>query len=132
MKLFLFYIFSISTFSAYCQNFSKVKASLDSTYRYSIENPLPFNKGNNGKSLDYSLKFLSMLYTADGQKLLLIKRNTVNNPDYNGQKTFSFLDKRTRLSLNHKQGPLDKYFYIAETTKDSIVLLLIFIIMEKY
>jgi hypothetical protein len=121
MKLLFFFVLNFWGTATYCQNFAKAKTATDSTYGYSIYNPLLLKKGTNGQSLDYSLKFLGQLQTVTGQGLVQVKRISVKEPDYNPHK-ISVFNRRTASYLSRKRGLYDKYTFIAEGTKDSIVL----------
>ncbi len=124
MKMVFCFIFSLAIQAAYCQIFSKLKVSTDSAFGYTNEKPLCFKIGNAGKSLDHSLSFFENLRTIDGQKLLLLKRMSVDNPNYNRTKRIYYFNKRFRSTLNRntKRDLLDQYVFVTETTKDTIIL----------
>ena len=118
-------IFSTLIFSAktiYGQkDFSKLTASTDSTFGYTDQNPLKLKKGNQGKSIDNSHKFLSGLKTLDNQTLTLLFRASKRNPNYK-EPAIRIYDKQTGLPISGKLGLLDKYVFLTSNTKDTVTL----------
>lgn len=103
------------------KNFEKLAPTKDSTFGYTDQNPLKLKKGNLGKSIDNSYRFLSGLKTVDNQTLTLISRKSVKNPKYK-EPTIALNNRYTGMPLNSKNGVLDKYVLISSETKDTITL----------
>jgi hypothetical protein len=76
-------------------------------------------RGNQGKSIDYSIEFLKSLKTTDNQKLVLLKRFTVDNPNQVRPKT-QLTNRYTGMPLNGKLGLLDKYYFVTEEKRDTL------------
>lgn len=119
MKIFFLVVLIFSVLNSRCQNFFDLKEALDSTYGYSNQNPIKIRVGNQNKSLEYSIRFLQQLMTADGQNLLFFWRGSVSDPNY---KQPLLRNRFTGMPLNGKLGILDKYIFITETKKDTIIL----------
>jgi hypothetical protein len=62
------------------KDFSTLVSSNDSTYGYSNMNPLKMKKGDQQKSIEYSIKFLKGLRTLDNYKLNYKMRYSVADP----------------------------------------------------
>jgi hypothetical protein len=95
--------------------------STDSTYGYTDKNPLKMKKGNQRKSIDYSIEFLKSLRTLDNQKLDLIKRFTVDDPNHERSK-MQLTNRYTGMPLNGKLGLLDKYYFMTAQTRDTLTI----------
>jgi hypothetical protein len=113
-------IFSVKTIYGQ-KDFSKLKTSTDSTFGYSDQNPLKLKKGNQGKSIDNSYKFLSGLKTLDNQTLTLLYRSTIDNPTYK-EPAIRINNRQTGLPISGKFGLLDKYVFLTSNTKDTVTL----------
>lgn len=100
---------------AFAQNFKRLKSSGDSTYGYSINNPLKFGKGDPVEAVGSSKKFLEGLKTADNQDLKVWRRTSVVDPN------FKEPPGGLAESLG-KGGVLDRYQLVASVTKDTLVL----------
>jgi hypothetical protein len=103
------------------KDFTKLMTSTDSSYGYSAQNPLKLKKGNQGKSIINSKKFLSGLITEDNQSLIYLFRATVGNPDYKEPK-IKLNNRYTGMPLSGKLGLLDKYVFLTSNTKDTVKL----------
>jgi hypothetical protein len=64
-------------------------------------------KGNQEKSIGYSIDFLKSLRTDDNQRLQLLQRFTVDDPGYLRPKT-QLTNRYTGMPLSGKLGLLDK------------------------
>lgn len=102
-------------------NFSNLTVSTDSTYGYIDKNPLKMKKGNQQKSISYSIHFLKSLITEDNQKLELIQRFTVDDPNYARPKT-QLTNRYTGMPLSGNLGLLDKYFFFTTEKKDTVII----------
>ena len=122
MKYFTTFVFlCITTLSFSQSDFSKLTTSNDSTYGYTDMNPLRMKKGNNEKSIDYSIVFLKSLRTDDNQKLLLLQRYTVKDPGHNSSKT-QLTNRSTGMPLNGKLGMLDLYQFVTSEKRDTVAI----------
>jgi hypothetical protein len=107
------------------QKISKLSIASDSTYGYTIDNPMQIKLGNTGKSYDYFTNLLDNLTTSDGQSLLFIKRITVANPHYRGRKFFprrnlqQDIFKKSRYGVS---GQMKQFQYLTERSKDTLKL----------
>ena len=118
-------IFAILIFSSKTsdgqKDFTKLVTSTDSTYGYNARNPLKLKKGDQGKSIDNSYKFLSGLKTIDNQTLTLLFRATTDNPTYK-EPAIRINNRQTGLPISGKLGLLDKYVFLTSGTKDTVTL----------
>ena len=113
-------IFSVTT--VYGQkDFSKLTTSTDSTFGYTNLNPLKLKKGNQGKSIDNSYKFLAGLKTLDNQTLTLLFRATTGNPSHK-EPAIRINNRFNGMPISGKLGLLDKYVFLTSNTKDTITL----------
>lgn len=103
------------------QDFTKLETSTDSAYGYSAMNPLKLKKGNQGKSIINSEKFLSGLKTEDNQSLTYLFRATVSNPTYKEGK-IRLTNRYTGMPMSGKLGLLDKYVFLTSNSKDTVRL----------
>lgn len=99
-------------------NLTNVK---DSTFGYTAQNPLKLKKGNQGKSIEYTYKFLSGLKTIDNQNLIFLFRKTANDPAFK-EPAIRLYNKYTGMPLNGKLGILDIYVFATSATKDTLNL----------
>ncbi len=82
----LFILILLSPFLFLGQNaFEKLAISTDSTYGYSIKNPIKINKETPLKSIEYTNNFISALRTKDNLSFNVSKRYSLEPP----RKTFS-------------------------------------------
>jgi len=103
------------------KSFPKLVTSTDSTFGYTNLNPLKLKKGNQGKSVDNSYKFLAGLKTLDNQTLTLLFRATTDNPTYK-KPSIKINNRFTGMPISGKLGLLDKYVFLTSTTKDTVTL----------
>jgi len=111
----------ITTLSFGQSNFSNLIVSTDSTYGYTDKNPLKMKKGNQQKSIGYSIDFLESLITEDNQKLKLIQRFTVDDPNYARPKT-QLTNRYSGMPLSGKLGLLDKYHFLTTEKSDTVII----------
>lgn len=103
------------------KDFTKLVTSTDSTYGYSAQNPLKLKKGNQGKSIVNSEKFLSGLKTENNQSLIYLFRATVSDPSYKEPK-IRLNNRYTGMPISGKLGLLDKYVFMTSNSKDTVRL----------
>lgn len=111
----------ITTLTFGQSNFFKLTVSTDSTFGYTDKNPLKMKKGNQQKSIGYSIDFLKSLITEDNQKLELVQRFTVDDPNYPRPKT-QVTNRYTGMPLSGKLGLLDKYCFLTTEKKDTVII----------
>ncbi len=100
--------------------FSTVDPSLDPTYGYTAENPVTIKNADLGSSIESSYYFLSRLRTSEGNKLKLIIRYSIGNPNYK-KPPIALVNRFTGEPLNYGTGPLlDKYILKPENELDTI------------
>lgn len=99
--------------------FSNVEQSTDGSYGYTAENPVLIKNADLNNSIGSSYYFLSRLRTESGNKLQLIYRYSVENPNY--KKPAVALENRyTGEPLNYGTGPfLDLYILKPENEADT-------------
>ena len=78
-------------------------------------------KGNQGKSIDYSIEFLKSLRTTDNQQLELLQRFTVDDPNYVRPKT-QLTNRYSGMPLSGKLGLLDKYYFVTAEKRDTLTI----------
>jgi hypothetical protein len=98
-----------------------VTVSIDSTYGYTDQNPVKMKKGNQQKSIGYSIDFLKSLRTEDNQKLELVQRFTVDDPNYVRPKTH-LTNRYTGMPLSGKLELLDKYCLVTTEKRDTLTI----------
>jgi hypothetical protein len=109
----------------FAQRMQQLSVSDDSTYGYSINNPMQIKLGNTGKSYDYFTNMISQLTTPDGQGLLLLKRFTVDDPNYKGRRAFprrNYQQNIFKKSRYGVKGQLEQFQFLTEASKDTITL----------
>ena len=99
----------------------KVINSTDSTYGYSVQNPLKHKKGNLQKSIKYVNEFLAGLKTIDNQALIFLSRSTTSDVDYK-ESAIKINNRFTNESLNSDIVLIDKYDFLTSNTRDTITL----------
>jgi hypothetical protein len=100
--------------------FTSVLPTTDTTYGYTAQNPVTIKNADLQNSIGSSYYFLSRLRTENGNKLQLIQRYSVNNPNYN-QPAVQLQNRYTGMPLNYGSGPLlDLYILKAENETDTI------------
>jgi hypothetical protein len=103
------------------RDFSKLTTSRDSTFGYTNFNPLKLKKGNQGKSIDNSYKFLAGLKTLDNQSLTLLFRSSEEDPAYK-EPAIRINNRFNGMPLSGKLERLDKYVFLTSNTKDAVTL----------
>ncbi len=99
--------------------FSSVDSTTDLSYGYSDENPVPIKNADLNSSIGSSYYFLSRLRTEKGNKLKLIQRYSVENPNYK-KPAIALQNRFTGEPLNYGTGPmLDCYILKAENESDT-------------
>jgi len=99
--------------------FSSVDSTTDLSYGYSAENPVLIKNADLNNSIGSSYYFLSRLRTEKGNKLKLIQRYSVGNPNYK-KPAIALQNRFTGEPLNYGTGPLlDYYILKAENESDT-------------
>ena len=102
--------------------FSEAMPAEDPSYGYTPENPVPIKNGDLYKSIEASYYFLSRLRTEKGNKLRLVQRFSVENPNYK-KPAVPLQNRYTGQPLNYGTGPLlDYYILLPENEDDTIKL----------
>lgn len=101
------------------KDFSTLVSSNDSTYGYSNMNPLKMKKGDQQKSVEYSIKFLKGLRTLDNYKLNYKMRYSVADPKYD-RSSVHLTNRFTGMPLNGKLWLLDEYIFLVSEKMDTI------------
>jgi len=100
--------------------FSLVEPSTDPTYGYTAENPITIKNADLGNSINSCYYYLSRLRTPDNNRLLLIQRFSVGNPNYE-KPAIALQNRYTGRPLNYGTGPLlDLYILRPENKQDTI------------
>ena len=100
--------------------FSKISQTEDETYGYTKENPVAIKNSGLGQSIESSYYYLSRLRTEKGNKLKLIVRYSVDNPNFK-KPLLPMTDRYTGRQLNYGNGPLlDLYILKPENESDTI------------
>lgn len=94
---------------------ASLPAANDSSYGYTAANPVKLKKGNVEKSILHTMDYLAGLVTTDNQALVLIKRSSVPAPG----RSSTAVSERFGVA---RSGILDKYVFVAATSKDTITL----------
>ena len=103
------------------KDFSKLATSMDSTFGYTNRNPLKLKKGNQGKSINNSQKFLAGLKTLDNQSLTLLFRSSEKDPAYK-EPAIRINNRFNGMPISGKLGILDKYVFLTSNTKDTVTI----------
>ena len=102
--------------------FAKVQKTEDTSYGYTIDNPVAIKNADLGNSINSSYYYLSRLRTEKGNKLQLIKRHSVENPNYK-KPALPLTNRFTGKPLNYGTGPLlDLYILKSVNENDTIRL----------
>ncbi len=100
--------------------FSTIEPSTDSTYGYTAENPVTIKNADLGNSINSCYYYLSRLRTPEGNKLYLISRYTVDNPNYK-KPAINLMNRYTGQPISYGTGPLlDLYILKPESELDTI------------
>lgn len=102
--------------------FSETVSTDDPTYGYTPENPVAIKNADLNNSIGSSYYYISRLRTQKGNKLELIQRFSVDNPNYK-KPAVPLTNRYTGQPLSYGTGPLlDYYILIPENEKDTINL----------
>jgi hypothetical protein len=106
--------------TSYPKFFQEVEETTDKSYGYAAENPVTIKNADLNNSIGSSYYYLSRLRTENGNKLQLIERYSVRNPNY--KKPLIGLENRfTGEPLNYGTGPfLDLYILKPENELDTL------------
>ncbi|MGQ1945489.1 hypothetical protein ACT3CD_00125 [Geofilum sp. OHC36d9] len=102
--------------------FANAYPSEDPTYGYTPENPIMIKNADLNNSMGSSYYYLSRLRTEKGNKLQLIQRFSVSNPNY-VKPAIPLTNRYTGQPLNYGTGPiLDYYILMPENETDTVKL----------
>lgn len=102
--------------------FSESLPTDDPTYGYTPENPITIKNADLNNSIGSSYYYLSRLRTKKGNRLELIQRFSVNNPNYI-KPAVPLTNRYTGQPLSYGTGPLlDYYILIPKNEIDTIEL----------
>ncbi|MBP8945273.1 MAG: hypothetical protein KBG25_05130 [Paludibacteraceae bacterium] len=101
--------------------FSKIEPTTDLSYGYTAENPVTIKNMDLNNSISSSYYYLSRLRTEKGNKLQLIQRFSVENPNYEKPK-IALQNRYTGEPLSYGTGRpiLDLYILKPENETDTI------------
>ncbi|WP_127846108.1 hypothetical protein [Psychroflexus aestuariivivens] len=100
--------------------FSSIESTNDKTYGYTAENPVTIKNADLNNSIGSSYYYLSRLRTDKGNKLQLIQRFSIENPNYK-KPAVPLQNRYTGQPLSYGTGPLlDLYILKPENEKDTI------------
>jgi len=100
--------------------FSTIESTTDLSYGYTAENPVAIKNADLNNSIGSSYYYLSRLRTEKENKLQLIQRYSVENPNYK-KPTIALKNRFTGEPLNYGSGPiLDLYILRPENETDTI------------
>jgi len=101
--------------------FANVTSIEDSSYGYTAENPIKIKNGDLNNSIRSSYYYISKLRTEKGNKLKLIQRYSVVNPNYK-EPAVPLINRYTGQPLNGNGPILDVYILVPEHETDTIKL----------
>ena len=102
--------------------FSETIQTEDQSYGYTPENPITIKNADLYNCIGSSYYYLSRLRTEKGDKLQLVRRFSVKNPNYK-KPAIPLQNRFTGQPLNHGTGPLLDYFILLpENENDTIEL----------
>lgn len=100
--------------------FSIIEPTTDTSYGYTAENPVAIKNGDLNNSIGSTYYYLSHLRTQKGNKLQLIMRYSVGNPNYK-KPALALQNRYTGEPLSYGSGPLlDLYIFKPENETDTI------------
>ena len=100
--------------------FSSIEPTSDKTYGYTAENPVNIKNGDLNNSIGSSYYYLSRLRTMKGNRLQLIQRFSVENPNYR-KPSLPMQNRYSGQQLSYGTGPLlDLYLLKPENEIDTI------------
>lgn len=102
--------------------FSKIESTTDLSYGYTAENPVTIKNAGLYNSIGSSYYYLSHLRSGSGNKLKLVERFSVGNPNYK-EPAIALHDLYTGRPTSYGTGPLlDLYILSPENESDTIVI----------
>jgi len=102
--------------------FSKIDTTIDSSYGYTAENPVLIKNKDLYSSIESSYYYISRLRTERGNKLQLIQRYSIENPNYK-KPAIALENRYTGEPLSYGSGPiLDLYILVPDNESDTIKL----------
>ncbi|ARS35650.1 hypothetical protein [Pontibacter actiniarum] len=102
--------------------FSSVEPAKDPSYGYTAENPIAIKNTDLSSSVNSSYYFLSQLRSSNGNKLEIIRRYSVDNPNYT-KAAAPVVNQHTGAPLSYGTGPfLDFYMLKPVNEADTIKL----------
>jgi hypothetical protein len=102
--------------------FANVQKTEDLSYGYTAENPVTIKNVNLGNSINSSYYYISRLRSEKGNKLKLIERFSVKNPNYEKPK-INITNRYTGEPLSYGTGPwLDMYILKPANENDTIII----------
>jgi hypothetical protein len=102
--------------------FASIEKAEDPSYGYSAENPVTIKNADLNNSIGASYYYLSRLRTEKGNKLELIQRFSIGNPNYK-KPAIPLQNRFTGQPLNYGTGPLlDLYILKPINQNDTIKL----------
>ena len=101
--------------------FANVTSIDDPSYGYTPENPITIKNGDFLNSIRSSQYYISKLRTEKGNKLKLIQRYSVVNPNYK-EPAVPLINRYTGQPLNGNGPILDLYILVPEQETDTIKL----------
>ena len=102
--------------------FSATTQTEDPSYGYTSENPIAIKNADLNNSIGSSYYYLSRLRTEKGNKLKLVQRYSVSNPNYK-EPAIPLINRYTGQPLSYGSGPLlDFYILLPENENDTIEL----------
>ena len=100
--------------------FSKIESTIDLSYGYTAENPVAIKNADLNNSIGSSYYYLSRLRTGKGNKLQLIQRFSVENPNYK-KSALTLQNRYTGEPMSYGTGSiLDLYILRPEGEADTI------------
>ncbi len=102
--------------------FANTTNTEDPSYGYTAENPITIKNADLKNSIGSSYYYLSRLRTEKGNKLQLVQRFSVNNPNYK-EPAIPLTNRYTGQPLSYGNGPLlDFYILVPENETDTFEL----------
>ena len=101
--------------------FAGVTQTQDKTYGYTAENPILVKNADLDHSIATSYYYISHLRTAAGNKLTLLKRTAVYNPQYKKPEV-ELVNRYTGMPINSNARIVDLYLLKPENEPDTIKL----------
>ena len=100
--------------------FANVTSTEDPSYGYTAENPITIKNADLNNSIGSAYYYLSKLRTEKGNKLQLVQRYSVDNPNYK-EPAVPMTNRYTGQPLSYGTGPiLDFYILVPENETDTV------------